>query len=99
MASLWELSAPTRIGTTFTVCLSNQHRKRENVSMYRHENLAPKKLLNGSDILTKYLPLKDFRKVGQMHFHAMFSFIHSKIHKFKFSSSAEFLNDCKGGNQ
>jgi hypothetical protein len=93
MASLWELSAPTRIGTTFTVCLSNQHRKREKSRMCRDKSLVPKRLLNGYDILTKDLPLKYFSKVGQMHFHAMFSFIHTKIHKFKFSSGAEFLDD------
>jgi len=47
----------------------------------------------GTNILTHYLPLEDFSKVGQMHFHAMFSFVHTKIHIFKFSSGVEFLND------
>jgi hypothetical protein len=50
---------------------------------------------NGYKILTMTLPLKNFSKVGQMHFHAMFGFIHTKVHKFKLSSSIEFLNDWK----
>jgi hypothetical protein len=66
--------------------------------MCRHERIWLHYSM-GIDILTKYLPLKDFRKVGQMHFHAMFSFIHTKIHKSKFPSSTEFLYYCKGGNQ
>jgi hypothetical protein len=45
------------------------------------------------------LPLKNFSKVGQMHFHAMFGFIHTKVHKFELSSSTEFLNDWKVWNQ
>jgi hypothetical protein len=53
----------------------------------------------GTNILTNYLPLEDFRKVGQMHFHAMFSFVHAKIHIFKLSCGAEFLDDWKVGNR
>ena len=49
----------------------------------------------GTIILTNYLPLEDFSKVGQMHFHAMFSFVHTKIHIFKFSSGVKFLDDWK----
>lgn len=53
MASFWELRAPTRIGTTFTAWLSNQHGKRENVRIYRDQSVIPTGMLNGCKHMNK----------------------------------------------